>query len=156
MIAHVEILKVLDEDLDWPVPLTLAEKVKTLREKGPEIVLLTKGSADATPVFGDDTLVHVPVPKVKVADTVGVGDTFNGGFLAFLSKRGLLSRNHIKTINENDLEKTLEHGARIAAITSFWSGCRSALGVCAFVDPEVCKSVLEAQPAPRCRLLNDK
>ena len=55
LIAHVDILKVSDEDLDWivPGPLSLLEKAGVLRERGPEIVVLTKGSAGACALFGE-------------------------------------------------------------------------------------------------------
>ena len=119
LIAQVDILKVSDEDLDWivPGPLTHVKKVETLREKGPDIVILTKGSAGASAIFGEDGLVQVQVQKVKVVDTVGAGDTFNAGFLASLSQNGLLNRENIANISANDLKKALEYGARVAAIT---------------------------------------
>ncbi|MGC1494347.1 MAG: carbohydrate kinase [Sulfitobacter sp.] len=119
LIAHVDIIKVSDEDLDWivPGPLTHVEKAEILREMGPAIVVLTKGSAGASAIFGDDGVVQVPVQKVKVADTVGAGDTFNAGFLASLSENDLLSRENINRIDANDLKNALEYGAKVAAIT---------------------------------------
>ena len=100
-------------------------KVEALREKGPDIVVLTKGSDGASATFGDKNLVHVPVQKVKVADTVGAGETFNAGFLAFWSENGLLNRNNIKTINAHDLKNALEYGAQVAAITVSRPGANS-------------------------------
>ncbi|MCK8463387.1 carbohydrate kinase [Aliiroseovarius sp. S1339] len=119
LIACVDILKVSDEDLDWivPGPLTQIEKAKALRERGPEVVVLTRGSAGACAFFGDDKMVEVAVKKVKVADTVGAGDTFNAGFLADLANNHLLDRSRIKTIEAGDLTRALEHGAKVAAIT---------------------------------------
>jgi fructokinase len=119
LISCVDILKVSDEDLNWivPGPQTLFEKAETLRDQGPAIVVLTKGSDGATAFFGDEQAVHVAVPKVEVADTVGAGDTFNAGFLASLSQNGALKRAQVDRLSKQSLQQALEHGAQVAAIT---------------------------------------
>lgn len=119
LIAHVDILKVSDEDLDWivPGPLSLLEKAGVLRERGPEIVVLTKGSAGACALFGEGEIVDVAAQTVTVADTVGAGDTFNAGFLAKLAEDGLLDRNRINNLNAADLRRALEYGTKVAAVT---------------------------------------
>jgi fructokinase len=33
--------------------------------------------------------VPVPAPRAKIVDTIGAGDAFGGGFLAWWSERGL-------------------------------------------------------------------
>ncbi|MGB3246362.1 MAG: carbohydrate kinase [Sulfitobacter sp.] len=119
LIPHVDILKVSDEDLEWIVEgsMTQIEKANLLRERGPSVVILTRGSAGACAIFGKEMMVEVPVRKVKVADTVGAGDTFNAGFLANLSQNGLLDRTQIETIGADALKNALEYGAKVAAIT---------------------------------------
>ncbi len=119
LIAHVDILKVSDEDLDWMVPggAPLMEKAKILRDQGPGIVVVTRGSAGANAIFGEDASVEVPAMKVKVADTVGAGDTFNAGLLAGLAQQGLLTREGIATIDAQGMAGALERGARVAAVT---------------------------------------
>ena len=119
LIAHIDILKVSDEDLNWivPGPLSLLEKAGVLRERGPEIVVLTKGSAGACALFGEGEIVDVPAQTVTVADTVGAGDTFNAGFLAKLAEDGLLDRNRINNLNAADLRRALEYGTKVAAVT---------------------------------------
>jgi fructokinase len=127
LIACVDILKVSDEDLEWivPGPLTLIEKANVLREKGPEIVILTRGSAGASALFGMDNRIEIAVPKVKVADTIGAGDTFNAGFLASLSQDGLLDKDSIRAIDTDDLRRALEYGAKVAAVTVSRSGANT-------------------------------
>jgi fructokinase len=119
LIAHVDILKVSDEDLDWIIPgaQSSLDKASEMRARGPDVVVLTRGSEGASAVFGDDQMIDVPAPKVKVADTVGAGDTFNAGFLAQLADDGLLTRDHIKTLTATNLKRALENGAKVAAIT---------------------------------------
>ena len=55
--------------------------------------------------------------KVKVADTVGAGDTFTAGTLAALSSAGLLTKNGLAAINQEALEKAIAFAARAAAVT---------------------------------------
>ena len=73
LIACVDILKVSDEDLDWivPGPLTQIEKADVLRERGPKVIVLTRGGDGACAFFGNDLMVEVPVEKVEVADRGG-------------------------------------------------------------------------------------
>lgn len=59
--------------------------VKKLLSMGPKVVVSTLGGNGA--MIGDKNGVrHIPGFKVKVVDTVGAGDAFNGGFAYALSK----------------------------------------------------------------------
>lgn len=119
LIAVVDILKVSDVDLDWLVPGagTHLEKAASLRDAGPSIVVLTRGSDGACALFGADETVEVPIEKVQVADTVGAGDTFNSGFLAHLSQKDLLQKDLIKDLSAEDITGALRLGAKVAAVT---------------------------------------
>lgn len=127
LISCVDILKVSDEDLDWIItgPMTQIEKANVLRERGPTAVVLTRGSEGACALYGDDQMVEVPVPKVKVSDTVGAGDTFNAGFLANLLQNGLLDRRRLNEISEDPLKRALLNGVNVAAITVSRAGADS-------------------------------
>ncbi|MEG1857496.1 MAG: carbohydrate kinase family protein [Pseudoflavonifractor sp.] len=63
----------------------LERGARALLQKGPEVVVVTKGAQGAE-VFTADTHCSVPAFAVKVADTTGAGDTFNGAFLAALCR----------------------------------------------------------------------
>jgi len=119
LITCVDILKVSDEDLDWIVPGPQAhiEKANLLLQRGPKVVVLTRGSDGACALFGDGLIVEAPIQKVKVADTVGAGDTFNAGFLASLSQNNLLDKARIQAIRATELQRALEYGAKVAAVT---------------------------------------
>jgi len=127
MIAHTDIVKVSDEDLNWIFPgdADLHDKVARLRDMGPKIVVLTKGSQGAAAFFGDGQVVKVPAQLVKVVDTVGAGDTFNAGFLASLSDSGLLTKSTLDDIRDIDLENALLRGAKVASITVSRSGANA-------------------------------
>lgn len=127
MIAHTDIVKVSDEDLNWIIPgdADLHDKAAQLRGMGPKIVVLTKGSQGAGAFYGDSQSVEVSAQLVKVVDTVGAGDTFNAGFLARLSENGLLTKSTLDGIRGVDLEDALCNGAKVAAITVSRTGANA-------------------------------
>lgn len=85
--AHV--LKVSDEDLVYLEPSRSGvEAVRALLGHGPAVGLLTRGAEGAL-VVTRSAEVAVPAPRVDVVDTIGAGDAFGGGFLAWWSERGL-------------------------------------------------------------------
>lgn len=124
LIAHADIVKVSDEDLNWIIPgsLALSDKVSQICAKGPSMVILTKGGAGAAANAQGRAMVNVKSRQVDVVDTVGAGDTFNAGVLAKLSEMGLLTKEALKKITDAEIEKALEHGVRVAAITVSRSG----------------------------------
>jgi fructokinase len=85
--AHV--LKVSEEDVEYLEPgRSAVEGVRALLEHGPTVGLLTRGPNGAL-VVTRTAEVAVPAPRAKVVDTIGAGDAFGGGFLAWWSERGL-------------------------------------------------------------------
>lgn len=119
MMTKADIVKVSDEDLDWmvPAPSSLDEKVEMVLDRGPNVVILTRGDAGATGFLADGREVTVLVKPVKIVDTVGAGDTFNAGFLAKLSELEDLQKAKIASLSINSLKRALEHGTKVAAIT---------------------------------------
>ncbi len=119
MLQETDIVKVSDEDLGWIIPdaPTLAEKVAVLRERGPAVVIVTRGGEGATGYLPNGTQVQVPAERTTVVDTVGAGDTFNAGVLAKLSQMGRLTKDALATLSASDLEKAMAYGAKVAAVT---------------------------------------
>lgn len=119
-----DIVKVSDEDLNWIMPGTesLTEKVAMLKERGPSIIILTRGSEGASAFFNDDASISVPANRVEIVDTVGAGDTFNAGVLARLSNLGLLTKKGILKIEANEMREALANGAKVASVTVSRSG----------------------------------
>jgi fructokinase len=84
-----DLLKVSEEDLAWLDPQRPApEAARALLDYGPKVVLLTQGPAGATVVTRNGDTPVAPV-AVDVVDTIGAGDAFSGGFLAWWSSHGL-------------------------------------------------------------------
>jgi fructokinase len=89
VLARSHVVKVSEEDVGWLYPgLPTAEAVRRLLERGPTVGLLTRGPNGALVVMRSAE-VAVPAPRAKVVDTIGAGDAFGGGFLAWWSERGL-------------------------------------------------------------------
>ena len=80
---RADIVKASTEDLAYLYPgLPSAEAATALLAAGPSLVLVTDGPHPAR-AFLAGTVLAEPVPVVPVADTIGAGDAFGGGFLAW-------------------------------------------------------------------------
>ena len=98
VLRRSHVVKVSQEDLAWLYPgVPEVEAVRTLLELGPVLGLLTRGPNGAV-VVTRTAEVAVPAPRAKVVDTIGAGDAFGGGFLAWWSERGL-TREDLGTID---------------------------------------------------------
>lgn len=119
-----DIVKISDEDLSWIYPdaETLNSAASQILNAGASIVVLTKGEEGSTAFYGDGKTVDIEIKKVTVADTVGAGDSFNGGLLSKLSELNLLSKSALKDIDEAPLKQAMEFASKVAAITVSRSG----------------------------------
>lgn len=119
LLRQSDIVKVSDEDLNWiePAPLSLREKVNGLLNKGPALVIVTRGGDGAVGYLPDGAELHVPVKRVQIVDTVGAGDTFNAGVLAKLSELGSLRKPALRELAPDVVRQALTHGTQVAAVT---------------------------------------
>ena len=116
MIAAADIVKLSDEDLRWLEGADAAgEAARRLLERGPALVCVTEGARGATG-YTRAGAQQVPAPKVRVADTVGAGDTFNAGLLAGLHRAGVLAPG-LPALGPDAFEEALALGVRAAAVT---------------------------------------
>jgi fructokinase len=98
VLAHAHVVKVSEEDLAWLEPdRPGVDGVRALLDYGPLVGLLTRGPNGAL-VVTRTAEVAVPAPRAKVVDTIGAGDAFGGGFLAWWQERGL-GRDELGTID---------------------------------------------------------
>jgi fructokinase len=83
VLAHCDLVKVSEEDLAWLEPdLSRLAAARALLERGPRAVLLTRGPDGATVVTAGGDVAIAPV-ATEVVDTIGAGDAFGGGFVAW-------------------------------------------------------------------------
>ncbi len=117
MIARSDIVKVSDEDLLWIMgPGDATDLAQAMLRQGPKLVCVTEGAKGVTGHTAQGK-VHVAAPRVKVADTVGAGDTFSAGLLAALWQSECLTKAGIATLSDDVLEAALGLGVRAAAVT---------------------------------------
>src|SRR4051812_30053761 len=112
ILRHTPPLNRSEDDRGWRAPR------RPLLELGPSVVLLTRGSAGAT-VLSPGRETGVEAPRVDVVDTIGAGDAFGGGFLAWWHGRDL-GRDDLAD-HELVVEAT-RFAVRVAAITCARAG----------------------------------
>lgn len=92
MIGHSDILKISDEDLNWLVPeLDSIEAQLAAIVDESKLVFVTKGADGADAYIGTNRVAYADAKSVKIADTIGAGDTFNAAILHVLKARGSFS-----------------------------------------------------------------
>ena len=117
MIAGADIVKLSDEDLHWLAgPGDLVTLAREMIARGPSLVFLTEGARGARAVTATQDRFVASSP-VKVADTVGAGDTFNAGALAALHDAGVLTKSAVAALTDEVLDAALSLGCRAAAVT---------------------------------------
>ncbi len=117
MIAMADIVKISDEDVMWMTGKNeYAGLAKKWLKSGAKIVVVTKGGAGVE-AFTKDFSIAQKAVKVKVADTVGAGDTFTAGLLAALTRARLLDKKKLATISQDNLAAALAFAAKAAAVT---------------------------------------
>jgi fructokinase len=89
IVRRADIVKASTEDFAYLYPdAPPAEAARQLLNDGPSLVLVTDGP-HAARAFLPDSVLAEEVPSVTVADTIGAGDAFGGGFLAWWTAHGL-------------------------------------------------------------------
>jgi len=104
-------VKVSDDDIKWLYPaLDIDQVVNNWLTKGPSLIVITYGDKGLAG-YRKNEKVSVDAVKVKVADTVGAGDTVGAILVEAIVKDGLA------TLSGSRLETMLKRAAKAAAIT---------------------------------------
>ncbi|HEX9371296.1 MAG TPA: carbohydrate kinase [Roseiflexaceae bacterium] len=120
-----DLVKISAADLGWlepgrPIELAAAD----ILALGPALVVVTRGGAGALALRAlPGAQPHVaPLFRVKVADTVGAGDSFSGGLLTALAERGVTSREALLALPAAELDAALAFASAVAAVTCSRAG----------------------------------
>jgi fructokinase len=125
LVVECDLVKVSDEDLTLLYPgRDPAESAAAWAASGPAIVVMTRGADGSTAFTAAGRHVDVAAPAVEVVDTVGAGDAFTAGLLAWLDERGhLAGRERLDELaGSDDLPAALAFAGRVAGLTCTRAG----------------------------------
>lgn len=112
-----DVVKVSRADLSWLCPEEPFERAaERWKGLGPALVVVTLGSNGAAG-WGETGTARDPGMRVRVVDTVGAGDAFTAGLLAWLHRTSWLARREVERLTPRDLAGALGYANRVAALT---------------------------------------
>jgi fructokinase len=118
MQRRADVLKVSEEDIHALYPgMRVDTFIAESLEAGVALVVVTWGERGVVAVTRSQLAVEVPAVPVTVVDTVGAGDTFQAGLLAWLQRAGKLTRRAVEGLPQDELVEALRFAARAAAVT---------------------------------------
>ena len=117
-ISLVDIVKLSRADFDYIYPDQDMEEVITgWFMQGISLCIVTLGAEGSAGYAAAGATAFAPTPRIKVADTVGAGDTFLAATLSYLAQNGFLDqREQIRTLTSAELAVSLSYAGRAAAI----------------------------------------
>jgi fructokinase len=117
IVAMSDLIKMSDEDLAWMAPGAKAESfAEDWLERGAKLVVVTRGK-DGALAFTKRFRCEVGGLDVKVADTIGAGDTFTAGLLASFYQTGRLDKAAIAALDQESVLAALKLAIKAAAVT---------------------------------------
>jgi fructokinase len=119
-----DLVKISAADLGWLMPgKPVAQAAAALLAHGPALVVVTLGGDGALGLrAGEAEPYRTPGVPIAVADTIGAGDSFNGGLLAALYERGATSRAALLALPPEQIVASLRFASAVAAITCSRAG----------------------------------
>ncbi|QGQ20090.1 carbohydrate kinase [Cellulomonas sp. JZ18] len=149
LVRTADVVKVSDEDLAWLLPgVAPAEIAEEWSRSGPALVVVTHGGEGAFACTDAGARLQVAAPHVRVADTVGAGDSFMAGLVDGLWSAGLLGADRRDALHEIDAataEHVLARCVRIAALTVSRHGANPPTAA-ELDDPSLLAAVLADAP----------
>jgi sugar/nucleoside kinase (ribokinase family) len=97
VLKKVDVLSVKDEEArELSGEYSLVRAAAAIKKLGPKYVIIRKGD-HGTLLFSGNYVFFAPsLPLVDIFDPTGAGDTFNGGFIGFLSQKGDIRFDNMK------------------------------------------------------------
>ena len=99
----------------------LKEAARAVLKLGPKRVIVKKGEHGAMLVGPEGTFLAPAMPLDRVVDPTGAGDTFAGGFIGYLARRG--------TVNLENLKQAIVVGSLTASFTVQELGVKGVAGL---------------------------
>ena len=123
LVPLVDLIKVSDEDLSLLYPEQDPQHViERWLEHRCQIVFLTRGGDGASVFSRQHGHWSVPAASVKIADTVGAGDTFQAALITWLTEHGLDSVEGVQQLAREQIDAMLRFAVQAAALTCSKTG----------------------------------
>ncbi|MDO7897476.1 carbohydrate kinase family protein [Pseudomonas citrulli] len=118
LVEYADLIKVSDEDLGLLYPGQDPQVIIEgwLRHRC-QLVFLTRGGQGATVFSRQHGSWSMPACPVKMADTVGAGDTFQAALIAWLTEQQLDSIDGLQRLTREQVSAMLAFAMRAAALT---------------------------------------
>ncbi len=117
LLRLADIVRVSTDDLAYLRPSAQADDAAAdWLARGASLVIVTAGEAGAT-AYTKKVRVMRPAQPAQVVDTIGAGDTFHAALLVWLSEAGVLRRESLRALSEDQLGRALVFAGKAAAIT---------------------------------------
>ena len=98
VIPRVDVLCINDEEArQLTAQSSLVKAAKLIQEMGPKYVIIKKGEHGALLFYKDEIFCAPALPLEEIYDPTGAGDSFVGGFAAFLAHKGDVSFEAMKS-----------------------------------------------------------
>jgi len=123
LVELADLIKVSDEDLHLLYPgQEPAQVIDDWLQHRCQLVFLTRGSNGATVFSRAHGSWSLPAREVKIADTVGAGDTFQAALIAWLTERQLDCVQGVAQLGREQINEMLAFAMQAAALTCSKTG----------------------------------
>lgn len=123
LVTHADLIKVSDEDLSLLYPEQDPQRViEGWLQHRCQVVFLTRGGEGATVFSRHHGSWSVPACAVKIADTVGAGDTFQAALITWLTEQQLDSVEGVQSLARAQIDGMMQFAVRAAALTCSKTG----------------------------------
>lgn len=121
--AAADVVKMSDEDAALLAPgRGLADVATDCLRLGPRAIVITRGGEGATLYRPGAAPLEVASPPIKVADTIGAGDTFAAGLSVALLERGVEDTGALAALSSECWRDVLKFATAAAAINCMREG----------------------------------
>ncbi|VEF11249.1 PfkB [Pseudomonas fluorescens] len=123
LVQLADLIKVSDEDLSLLYPEEDPQRViESWLEHRCHLVFLTRGGDGATVFSRQHGSWSAPAATVKIADTVGAGDTFQAALITWLTEHALDSVEGVQQLAREQIDSMLKFAIGAAALTCSKTG----------------------------------
>jgi len=123
LVELADLIKVSDEDLSLLYPEQDPQRViEGWLQHRCQLVFLTRGGEGATVFSRAHGSWSVPACSVKIADTVGAGDTFQAALITWLTEQQLDSVDGVQRLSREQIDAMLKFAVQAAALTCSKTG----------------------------------